>query len=407
LKTRFKAVKTPASGNGKCPAEHELDTNAEGGGAWAVPTGNAWSVGLAGNWLHGGHGVLEKACGMAVDHLLEVEIVTADGEVRRCSATENAELFWATRGAASNFGVVTAMVARLRRVPDAGALMSGLSVQAPVGEGRRSALLTRYRDFYGASNDREATRGVFGHMVLPVGGPVVEAGVFLDFGPRDEGGAALAAHESAARASWAEHTKTDKYRLAGKLAKEDYFTEIQQVPEPVVPSAAAFYTAELSELSDRVIAILAGAAHGRNKAGSGSQIILSTGGVGGKRAHPGQEAGAEAPEMAYQHCGAAYHVIVIGCWKLQKEDAHRPEAKRWAEGVMAALSEGPEFKSTYNVTEGAEAGGQKLAERLFGSANLARLKELKAKHDPKNTFRLTTSLASEEEPEPTSPTLSV
>ena len=60
---------------------------------------------MAGLTLGGGLGYLTRRFGWTVDNLLEVEIVTADGQVRRASRDENADLFWAVRGAGANLGV--------------------------------------------------------------------------------------------------------------------------------------------------------------------------------------------------------------------------------------------------------------------------------------------------------------
>jgi FAD/FMN-containing dehydrogenase len=75
--------------------------------ALAVPAGVVSTTGVAGLTLHGGAGHLRRKHGLSIDSLLSVDIVTADGVLRRASATENEDLFWAVRGAGSNFGVVT------------------------------------------------------------------------------------------------------------------------------------------------------------------------------------------------------------------------------------------------------------------------------------------------------------
>ena len=59
---------------------------------------------------------LTRRFGWTVDNLLEVEIVTADGSVRRAAADENEDLFWAVRGAGANVGVVTSFKFRLHEV---------------------------------------------------------------------------------------------------------------------------------------------------------------------------------------------------------------------------------------------------------------------------------------------------
>jgi FAD/FMN-containing dehydrogenase len=92
---------------------------AEGGATWgdcdresqlfglAVPGGVVSTTGIAGLTLHGGLGHMRRKYGLSIDSLLSVDIVTADGQLRRASPTEDEELFWAVRGAGSNFGVVT------------------------------------------------------------------------------------------------------------------------------------------------------------------------------------------------------------------------------------------------------------------------------------------------------------
>ena len=79
--------------------------------------GDAGSVGVGGITLGGGIGFLVRKWGLTIDSLLAAEIVTADGEVRHASATENPDLFWAIRGGGGNFGVVTRLEFRLHEMP--------------------------------------------------------------------------------------------------------------------------------------------------------------------------------------------------------------------------------------------------------------------------------------------------
>ncbi|QLG61885.1 FAD-binding oxidoreductase [Halorarum salinum] len=81
-----------------------------------TPGGFVSETGLAGLTLGGGFGYLTRRFGWTVDDLLEVEIVTADGEVRRASREESEDLFWAVRGAGHHFGVVTSFTFELHEV---------------------------------------------------------------------------------------------------------------------------------------------------------------------------------------------------------------------------------------------------------------------------------------------------
>src|SRR4029077_17034249 len=55
----------------------------------AVPGGVVSTTGVAGLTLHGGLGHLRRKHGLSIDSLVSVDIVTAEGELRRASATEN------------------------------------------------------------------------------------------------------------------------------------------------------------------------------------------------------------------------------------------------------------------------------------------------------------------------------
>ncbi|WP_329314795.1 FAD-binding oxidoreductase [Streptomyces sp. NBC_01278] len=71
--------------------------------------GSAPGVGAVGYVLGGGLGLLAREFGYAADRVRSIDVVTADGRLRRVTADSDPELFWALRGAGANFGVVTGM----------------------------------------------------------------------------------------------------------------------------------------------------------------------------------------------------------------------------------------------------------------------------------------------------------
>lgn len=75
--------------------------------------GSAPHVGVVGYTMGGGFGWLGRKYGLNADGVTAAEIVTADGEIARLSATENPDLFWGLKGGGGNFGIVTTLEFRL------------------------------------------------------------------------------------------------------------------------------------------------------------------------------------------------------------------------------------------------------------------------------------------------------
>jgi len=100
------------------------------GGDWLLPSGTCPAVGVSGLVLGGGVGHNSRWGGLTADHLLSTTLVTAKGEQMVCSATQNADLFWACRGAAGrNFGIHSAFTFQLRRLPRSEILAFGFEFQ--------------------------------------------------------------------------------------------------------------------------------------------------------------------------------------------------------------------------------------------------------------------------------------
>src|SRR6478609_1079658 len=79
----------------------------------AVTGGVVSSTGVAGLTLGGGLGWLMGKHALALDNLLSVDLVLADGRVVTASERDNADLFWDVRGGGGNIGVATSLEYRL------------------------------------------------------------------------------------------------------------------------------------------------------------------------------------------------------------------------------------------------------------------------------------------------------
>ncbi|KAJ5745458.1 FAD linked oxidase N-terminal [Penicillium odoratum] len=86
-------------------------------GGRAMAHGTSPQIGAGGHFTIGGLGPTARHFGMALDHVLEAEVVLANGSIVRASDTQYQDVFWAIKGAASGFGIVTEFIVRTEPEP--------------------------------------------------------------------------------------------------------------------------------------------------------------------------------------------------------------------------------------------------------------------------------------------------
>src|SRR6478736_543199 len=175
---------------------HNKRVRAQGGVLWkelnretqlhglATTGGVVGSTGIAGLTLGGGLGWLMPKYGLALDNLRSAELVLADGSVKRASATEDQDLFWAVRGGGGNFGIATWFEFNLH---DVGPTIAGGLVLHPLQNGQ--SVLKFFRDTCATLPDEIMLVG--GLLTAPDGATKLSGIVAAHCGPLAEGEAAL------------------------------------------------------------------------------------------------------------------------------------------------------------------------------------------------------------------------
>jgi FAD/FMN-containing dehydrogenase len=108
------ADRTVWAGSG---AEWQAVTVAAAKHGLAVQAGSAPDVGIAGFLLSGGISWLSRSRGLAVNDVLSLQVVGADGTPRMVDHGHEPDLFWALCGGGGEFGVVISFELRLHALP--------------------------------------------------------------------------------------------------------------------------------------------------------------------------------------------------------------------------------------------------------------------------------------------------
>ncbi len=319
-------------------------------------TGTVSHTGAGGLTLGGGFGRLARRFGLTCDQLTSIDVVTADGQLREASATENPDLFWAMRGGGGNFGIATSFEYRLH--PFDGRAVGGHLV-FPF-EQARQALRAFAEEFDGAPD------GLWIEPILttlPGGG----RGLILD----------VCLSEGLASAD----STLAPFRRLGKPLKDAvgpvHYVQLQTQDDERARIGGRYYTKSgfVDQLNDDLVETML-------------DIIGSAPVPRARIAVPpkGAAVGRVARDAtAFWHRNVPYSLILQASGDEAAEDAANVG---WARSQWPALEKFTAgFYANTNLTEIPSA---RVREAYGG--NYERLLTLKRKYDPSNLFRLNANI---------------
>jgi FAD/FMN-containing dehydrogenase len=320
-------------------------------------------TGIAGFTLGGGIGWLMRKHGAAVDNLVSVDLVTADGEVLTASEDENSDLFWGVRGGGGNFGIVTSFEYRLHPV---GPIVLAGPIFYPLADARE--VLRFYREFIATAPDELTT--IFEPRVAPP----------LPFLPEDVHGKPIVIVGACYAGSPEEGIEVVRpLKEFGNpivdLLEPKPYTALQAMFDPSVPHGWHYYwkSVELPPLTDDAVETLVEHASALTSPKSYC-IVFQLGGALGRVAEG---------QTAFSQRGAAHHVNICAVWTEDDPEAERHVA--WARDFFSAMQPhaGERVYLNFLGDEGADRVRQAYGERQYD-----RLAALKRAYDPTNFFRL-------------------
>lgn len=329
----------------------------------ATTLGFVSATGAAGLTLGGGFGYLSRRFGWTVDDLEEVEIVTADGAVRRASRSEHEDLFWALRGGGGNFGVVTQFVYRLHEV---GPRITGGLIAWPAA--RSGEVLDVYRSMVAAA-PRELTLVVLRRNAPPApwlpesahGTPIVLV---------------LACHSGSADTAQQDLAPLRDIGepLADLIVAKEYVAQ-QSLLDATQPKGNHYYWKSefLPEISDELVATYQAQFEGPQ--GPANQIVLfHLAGAVGEHAED---------DGAVGNRDAAFALVIQSMWAPDSSAAD--VNRQWVRAAWEALRPFSTGGNYINFQTNDEPNNRMEASYRD---NYDRLRQVKARYDPSNVFRV-------------------
>ncbi|WP_103336782.1 FAD-binding oxidoreductase [Amycolatopsis sp. CA-126428] len=333
----------------------EAVVEAAGRHGLAPLSGSSPDVGVVGYTLSGGFGVMARRYGRAADHVRALDVVTADGELRR--AEPGSDLFWALRGGRDGFGVVTAMEFGLLPVSDLyGGSLTFDSADVP-------AVLRAWRTWSAAAPDTLTTSlAVIQYPDLPMVPEPVRgrhiAQVRIAY--LGEDGDDLVAPLRAVAPALADTLRPMPYTESGSIAAE-----------PRQPHGYHGTNATVSQLNDAMLDAIV--EHAGPGAAAPPVLIIDR--LGGALART-----PETPGVGWDRSAE----FVVRALSMVGDDGVAAVRSAHAKlfDALAPWTTGRLLPFVYGEHAPAE-----IAESVFPAADLRRLRELRSRYDAGNVFK--------------------
>jgi hypothetical protein len=325
----------------------------------ATTLGVNTDTGIAGLTLGGGYGWLAGKYGLACDNLVSAEVVTADGQVVEANAEQDADLFWALRGAGANFGVVTWFEYRLHPV---GPVLGGMVVY------RLDEKVVRFFDeFSQAAPDEVSTAGVV--VTAPDGRPAFAIAACY-CGHPDDGEILM------------RPLKTFSTPLMDLISPRSY-VEMQGLLDDAWPPGRHYYNKahNIRHVGDEAI---------RTVLHYAAALPTPVSNIAFQQLH-GAAGRIPVGDTAFPHRYDHYDLLVH---PATDNPADSEKIIRWARECWGALRPFVDQAVYVNALEDAVEEGERRVRQAYGP-NYDRLVLLKSKYDAANLFRLNSNIRPE------------
>jgi FAD/FMN-containing dehydrogenase len=343
------ARKTVRAQTGLTLGEFDRETQAFG---LATTLGTVSTTGIAGLTLGAGWGHLHAKHGLALDNVIGLDVITADGQLLTANGHENEDLFWSVRGSGGNLGVVTSLEYRLHEV---GPVLGG-AVFYPVAKTRE---VVRFcREFTASIPDELVIQA--GAMTLPDVGRVFAVAVCYS-GPLSEGETLL------------KPLRTFGPPIADIIDRISY-VQMQKLFDPFFPPGRYTYTKSnfFHALSDEAIEAMASFADTAPSPYIFAPFFEHWHGAATR---------VPVTDTAFPHRQYSFNLLLWSNWENAAESERNVRWTRECWEIMKPFL----VESSYGNYLSDE--GDSAARAAYG-ANYDRLARIKRRYDPTNFFRM-------------------